>query len=140
LYGWLVRSFIPGLKASVKPVNLGGCELLYLIAPKWGYDCPPITGFIDARDLKGLKVALIITYSKGDPSGYSRRLARRIERKGAKLLEVLELRREEILSGSFAEKMQSLCDRAAKKISSPNLSRSHEHEVVFLGMVNVNRD
>ncbi len=139
-YGWLARSFIPGFKVSVKHVDLGACEFIYLISPKWGYNCPPINGFIGSHHLNGIKIALIVTYTKGDPSDYSAGLARRIEKKGADLIGILELKREEVLSGSFAGKMRSLCDLVAREISRMDHGHSYQHEIVFIGMINVNRD
>lgn len=50
------------------------------------------------------------------------------------------MRREEILPGSSAEKTQPLCGRAAGETGRPNLFRSREHDIVFIGMVNVSRD
>ena len=52
-YGWLLRSFVPGLKSKVKPVDLKGYRVVYLLAPKWSYNCPPINGFLDSHELKG---------------------------------------------------------------------------------------
>lgn len=112
-YGWLARSFVPGLKATVKTVDISGYKLVYLLAPKWGYNCPPINGFIDSHEFRGLSLALIVTYTKGDVSAYVARPAKKLREKGANLLGTLALKREEILSDRFKEKMHSLWDDAA---------------------------
>ncbi|MCS4539885.1 MAG: hypothetical protein HYU03_04250, partial [Thaumarchaeota archaeon] len=141
-YGWLARSFIPGLKASVKPVDLGGCELLYLIAPKWGYNCPPVNGFIGSHDLKGMSIILIVTYTKGNISGYVPRLARRIRGRGADLLGTIALKREEILSEALTTRLRTFLDEVAPSLKegSADSHHYHHHEIVFIGMINVNRD
>jgi hypothetical protein len=112
-YGWLARSFVPGLKVPVKPVDLGGYRLVYLLAPKWSYNCPPINGFVDSHELKGLSLALIVTYTKGSVSGYVARMAKKIKARGANILGTLSMKREEILSDRFGEKMQALWDNTA---------------------------
>jgi hypothetical protein len=53
---------------------------------------------------------------------------------------VSELGRENALSGSSAEKPQSLCDCASRDTDGGNVFPTREHDIVFIGMVNVNRD
>lgn len=139
-YGWLVRSFVPGFKVRVKPVDLRGYSLVYLLVPKWGYNCPPVNGFIDSQDLKGVKLALIITHTKGDISGYSMRLVKKIRAKSADVLGHLTLKKDEILSDGFDKRMRAFCESVAEKSVETSPRQDHEHEIVFIGMVNVNRD
>ena len=82
-YGWLLRSSIPGLKTPVKEVDLDGSKFIFLVAPKWNYNCPPIGGFISSHDFHGRRVALIVTYTKGNIDGYMGRLARMLRKQGA---------------------------------------------------------
>ena len=110
-YGWLARSFVPGLKVPVRPVDLAGYRLVYLLAPKWSYNCPPINGFIETHELRGLSMALVVTHTKGSASGYMTRMARKIGERGANILGTLPIKREEILSDRFGEKMQGLWDK-----------------------------
>lgn len=112
-YGWLVRSFVPGLNVTVKPVDLAGYRLVYLLAPKWSYNCPPINGFIEGHELRGVNLALIITYTKGSISGYMARMVKKIRGKGANILGMLSIKKEEILSERFGEKMQRFCNSVA---------------------------
>lgn len=112
-YGWLVRSFVPGLKVPVKPVDLAGYRLVYLLAPKWSYNCPPINGFVATHELKGLSLALIVTYTKGNISGYVARMVKRIREREANILGTLSIKKEEILSERIGEKMRGLWDDVA---------------------------
>lgn len=107
-YGWLARSFVPGLKVPVKPVDLAGYRPVYLLAPKWSYNCPPINGFVESHEFKGLSLALIVIYTKGNVSGYVERIAKKIRERGANLLGTLSIKKEEILSDRFREKLQSI--------------------------------
>ena len=142
-YGWLLRSFIPGFKVPVKPIDLQGCVLIYLIVPKWGYNCPPVNGFIESHDLKGMSIILIVTYTKGNISGYVSRLARRVRDRGADLLGTIALKREEILSEALTTRLPTFLDEVApflKEGSADSHQHHHQHEIVFIGMINVNRD
>ncbi|MCS4539101.1 MAG: hypothetical protein HYU03_00185, partial [Thaumarchaeota archaeon] len=137
-YGWLARSLIPGFKVKVKPVSLAGYNLVYLLAPEWGYNCPPVNGFLNSHNLSGTSFALIITYTKGDVSGYSARLARKVKERGANLIGSLALKRREALS-----EWSDMIDRFLEEVSQHIRNRSdpaHQHEIVFIGMTNVNRD
>ncbi len=109
-YGWLARSFVPGLKVPVKPVDLAGYGLVYLLAPKWTYSCPPINGFIENHELRALNLALIVTYTKGSVARYMEGIAKKIKARGANIVGTLSVKKEEILSDRFGEKLQGLWD------------------------------
>jgi hypothetical protein len=134
-YGWLVRSFIPGFQAPVREVDLKGYDLVYLIVPKWGYNCPPVNGFLKQHDLRGLRLSLLVTYSKGDVSGYSERLVGAAMKRGANVVGSLALRRGETSSGLVDGFIRQVSQRV-RNVSGD----SHEHEIVFIGMININRD
>lgn len=111
LYGWLVRSLIPGFTSRVRPVNLDGYDLIYLVSPKWTYNCPPIIGFIKGQAIESKTFAIVVTYSKSNPSKYLETLSRRIEKEGGKVAGAMGVRSSEIEGPGFPGLLDDFLNR-----------------------------
>lgn len=58
------------------------------------YNCPVVNGFLSSADLGGRRIALAVTYTSGNISGYVERLTRKIgKRGGGKILLSMPVKR-----------------------------------------------
>ncbi|WP_075057403.1 hypothetical protein [Thermogymnomonas acidicola] len=90
---WQFLASIPGSSVRVKQVDLGSEDLVFVF-PKWVYNCPVVNGFLSSADLGGRRIALAVTYTSGNISGYVERLTRKIgKRGGGKILLSMPVKR-----------------------------------------------
>jgi flavodoxin len=92
---WLLMSFIPGFKVRIMPVEINSKEI-FLGMPKWTFNCPPVTSFLDSAELSGRKVYLVISYGGFDEKRYAEGIKKKIEGKGGEVVGTLMLKRKEI--------------------------------------------
>ncbi len=92
---WLALSFLPRVGVKIKPVKTGS-RSLFLCIPKWTFNCPPVTEFIKNTDLRGVNVFLVITFGGFDEKRYASAVKKQLERRGARVVSTLLVRRRDI--------------------------------------------
>jgi flavodoxin len=92
---WLILSFIPGLDVK-STFDEPKSRVIFLCLPKWTFNCLPITYFLKKVDLSGKIIFLAITYGGFDEKRYAASLARKIERRGGKVRNVLLVKRRNL--------------------------------------------
>ncbi len=117
-HGWLLRSMVPGFSTMVRPVDLVTYDLIFLVSPKWAYNCPVINGAVEGAQMQGKKFVVIVTYSKGDPTGYVKRLCERITGRGGQIIDKISVSRSEISEGRFLNSMEEFHYKLEAKIPS----------------------
>ncbi|HYK90174.1 MAG TPA: hypothetical protein VE398_15470, partial [Acidobacteriota bacterium] len=114
-WGWLLRSFLPGWKVAIRPVDFQPAEfdLVCLGFPKWTLGCPPVNQFIAMMRLApAQRVALFMSYGGFDGERYLRTMSRKVADRGAKIAATACIRRSSIYDGSFEETMSSFASTA----------------------------
>lgn len=104
-FAWLVYSLFPDSRAAIKDVNSDvSCYcLICLGVPKWTFNCPIFNEYLRLMTgCVGKRVALFLTFGGFQEKGFIRRIARKIERKGAASVTVLAIKRRNIRNGSYA--------------------------------------
>lgn len=79
---WLFLSFIPGLRIAMR-CEESSAPLVFLCTPKWTFNCPPVTSFVQRGDLRGKSVAVAITCGGFDEERYAADFLRRLAACGA---------------------------------------------------------
>jgi flavodoxin len=67
---WLFLSFVPRLRVSMR-CEESTAPVVFLCTPKWTFNCPPVTSFVQRGDLRGKTVALAITCGGFDERRYA---------------------------------------------------------------------
>jgi|Deesub1362B_J571_1020462.scaffolds.fasta_scaffold00029_14 flavodoxin len=97
---WLFLSFIPGVGVKINPIEVSS-DIFFLGMPKWTFNCPPITTFLNKVDLRGKTVFLVITYGGFDEERYTKSMVEEIEKKDARIPKILLIKRKKIESGEY---------------------------------------
>jgi len=108
---WLLLSFIPNLRTSIKQPTLDpkGYDLICLGLPKWTLGCPPVNQYLEVVDLTGKVVGLFITYGGFDGRRYLREMVKRLVKKGVKVKATLLLKRSRVKDGKIGEPLHKFC-------------------------------
>jgi hypothetical protein len=112
-WGWLFRSFLPGWRVPIEPVNtdLGEYDRVCIGFPKWTLACPPVNEYLRAMRLTGCsRIALFMSHGGFDGARYLRGIAKKVTRKRARLDATISIRRSTIRDGSFKSEMVRFCD------------------------------
>ena len=92
---WLFLSFIPNLGVKIDRVDVNS-RTIVLCMPKWTFNCPPVTSFLNQVDLRNKNIHLVITYGGFDEKRYAKYYADKIKRLGAIVKDVLLVKRSKI--------------------------------------------
>lgn len=94
---WLVRSCIPNWDVPLKPLEYdpSSYDAVFIGAPKWTVNCPPISRYINRVSLDGQRVGLFITFGGFDEHRYARQLTRKIRARGGHVSARLLVKRDE---------------------------------------------
>ena len=98
---WLLLSFIPGLGVEISHRNVEGNEII-LCFPKWTFNCPPVTSFLESGELRGRKIYIIVVYGGWRPEGYTSKYSEIAKKYGGEVVGWKIIRRrhvDEILKG-----------------------------------------
>lgn len=113
-WGWLVRSFLPGWRAPIRPVSseLEGYDLVCLGFPKWTLSCPPLNQYIrEMRLAPGENVGLFMSFGGFDAKRYLRGIANKVTIKGARVVATAAIRRRTIQDASCQPAIDDFCRR-----------------------------
>ena len=94
---WLLLSFIPGLGTAIRCEGTTS-DLILICMPKWTFNCPPITSFLKAVQLKGKVAYLVITYGGWDEMRYAESYRNKIGQLCEEVRDVLLVKRSRIAS------------------------------------------
>lgn len=79
---WLFLSFVPRLQVAMR-CEASTAPVVFLCTPKWTFNCPPVTSFVQRGDLQGKSVALAITCGGFDEERYAAEFQRTLGACGA---------------------------------------------------------
>ncbi|KAB1197138.1 MULTISPECIES: hypothetical protein [Haloferax] len=112
-WNWLARSFVPGSRVSIRPVDidLRDVRAVFLGTPKWTLSCPPVTEFCRRVTFDETPVGVFLTYGGFDEERYARSLAATLRDRGADVRATLLVQRDEVGSGSYHDQVERFCER-----------------------------
>ncbi|MBI4445236.1 MAG: hypothetical protein HY645_04940 [Acidobacteria bacterium] len=111
-WNWLVRSFLPGSRVSIKPVvsDLAPYDVVCLGLPKWTFSCPPVNEYLHRiQNARGRRFCVFLSYGGWDEERYLKALIRAVDRKGGTVIATLAMKRSRLLSGDFGEDVARFC-------------------------------
>lgn len=112
-WNWLARSFVPGSRVAIRPVetDLRDARAVYLGTPKWTLSCPPVTEFCRRAAFDGTPVGLFVTYGGFDERRYARSLAADLAEQGVDVRATLLVRRDDVGAGAYRDRVERFCER-----------------------------
>ena len=112
-WNWLARSFVPGSRVPIRPVetDLRDARAVFLGTPKWTLSCPPVTEFCRRAEFDGTSVGLFLTYGGFDEERYARSLAATLADRGADVRATLLVQRDEVGTDAYDDRVERFCER-----------------------------
>jgi len=111
-WNWLARSFVPGSRVAIRPVetDFRDARAVFLGTPKWTLSCPPVTEFCRRAEFGGTPVGLFLTYGGFDEQRYARSLAATLEEQGADVRATLLVKRDDVGSATD-DRIKRFCEQ-----------------------------
>lgn len=114
---WLLRSFVPGSRVPIEPVETAvrDREALFLGTPKWTFSCPPVTEYIHELDARDVPTGLFVTYGGFDERRYARAVADRLRNAGANVEAIVLVDRDRVGSSEYNERLDTFVEAVLEK-------------------------
>lgn len=105
---WLLRSFVPGSRVDIDPIetDLTSYDPVLFGSPKWTLSCPPVTDYLSRASLADVSVGLFLTFGGFDEERYAARLRDRLRERGARVRSTVLVKRETVGTDSYRRSLQ----------------------------------
>ncbi len=113
-WGWLLRSFIPHYRVSIRSTvtDIAPYDLICLGFPKWTYACPPVNQYLrEMEHSEGKHFALFMCHRGFDQERYLRGMLRQVTEKGGRVVATLTANQKTVEDGSYLGSLTGFCDR-----------------------------
>lgn len=109
---WLGRSFVPGSRVPIEPIetDVRDREAFFLGTPKWTLSCPPVTEYLRQLDACDVPTGLFVTYGGFDERRYARTVTDRLWEAGADVEARMLVKRDRVGSADYEDDLDTFID------------------------------